>query len=120
MSRLRRLHLFQNIPLSVTDFLRRLKPCVRIYKALVPKRGEIHGLSKNLGTIGLSNIESVVFSSRTTTLDLIQSALGNSSILCVRVDGRVSARNRTIAFDAFRTNSTVRVILLTISCGAEG
>ncbi|KAH0560094.1 hypothetical protein GP486_003387 [Trichoglossum hirsutum] len=64
--------------------------------------------------------KSVVFSSWTTTLDQIQSALGNASVQCVRVDGRVSARNRAIAFDAFRTDPTVRVILLTISCGAEG
>jgi len=70
--------------------------------------------------MGLSNIQSVVFSSWTTTLDQIQSALGNASISCIRVDGRVSARNRAIAFNAFRTDPTVMAILLTISCGAEG
>ncbi|KAI9766764.1 MAG: hypothetical protein M1839_004768 [Geoglossum umbratile] len=62
----------------------------------------------------------VVFSSWTTTLDLVQSALSNASILSVRVDGRVSTKDRDIAFDDFRTNPTIRVVLLSISCGAEG
>jgi SNF2 family DNA or RNA helicase len=67
-----------------------------------------------------TNLQSVIFSSWTTTLDLVQSALENASISCVRVDGRTSTRNRAIAFDAFRTNPTVRVILLSIACGSEG
>jgi SNF2 family DNA or RNA helicase len=65
-------------------------------------------------------MKSVIFSSWTTTLDLIQSALGNASISSIRVDGRVSPRNRAIAFEAFHTDPTIRVILLSISCGAEG
>jgi SNF2 family DNA or RNA helicase len=77
----------------------------------------------NPGKISVAVVDysqSVIFSSWTTTLDLVQSALENASMSFVRVDGRVSIKNRAINFDTFCNNPDVRVILLTISCGAEG
>jgi len=65
-------------------------------------------------------IKSIVFSSWTTTLDLIEAALEKAHIPYVRVVGRVSSRNRSIAFKNFRNDCTIKVMLLTISCGAEG
>ncbi|KAL2852555.1 SNF2 family N-terminal domain-containing protein [Aspergillus pseudodeflectus] len=64
--------------------------------------------------------KSVVFSSWTTTFDMIQSMLDASQISYVRIDGKVSQRNRASALSRFQTEPSIQVMLLSIFCGAEG
>ena len=68
----------------------------------------------------LTIFRSVVFSSWTKTLDIIQPQLWDKSIRCVRLDGSLSASSRTNVLRAFRLNSGIKVLLATISCGGVG
>ena len=65
-------------------------------------------------------IASIVLSFWTSTLDVIEQALDNKNIRCVRFDGTVpqAKRNKNIA--TFSKDPSIRVMLLTISCGAVG
>ena len=63
---------------------------------------------------------SVVFSYWRSTLDLIQSALAHASVITVRFDGGLSPKDRQASVDKFRKDSSVQVMLLTLSCGAVG
>lgn len=69
---------------------------------------------------GEQPIKSVVFSGWTANLDLIQIALEDSGIKYVRLDGKMSRRNRTASLDAFRDDPTVCVILISITAGGLG
>lgn len=64
--------------------------------------------------------KSVVFSAWTATLDMIQAMLIDAKIPFTRIDGSVSPRNRAANIHTFQADSNIRVLLLTISCGAEG
>ncbi|KAL3496710.1 P-loop containing nucleoside triphosphate hydrolase protein [Aspergillus germanicus] len=64
--------------------------------------------------------KSVVFSSWTTTFDMVQSMLDASQISYVRIDGKVSQRDRALALSRFQTDLSIQVMLLSIYCGAEG
>ncbi|KAL9593232.1 MAG: hypothetical protein Q9179_006010 [Wetmoreana sp. 5 TL-2023] len=63
---------------------------------------------------------SVVFSSWTKTLDILQRQLWARSIRCVRLDGNSSMTSRAGVLRAFRGNSGIKVLLATISCGGVG
>ena len=65
-------------------------------------------------------IKSVVFSGWTTYLDLIQIALEDNKIAFVRLDGKMSRKNRNAALEAFRDDPKVRVILISINAGGLG
>ena len=65
-------------------------------------------------------IKSVVFSGWTANLDLIQIALEDNNIKFVRLDGKMSRKNRNLSLDAFRVDSTVCVILISIMAGGLG
>jgi hypothetical protein len=65
-------------------------------------------------------IYSVVFSSWTTTFDMVQSMFDASEISYVRIDGKVSQRDRASALSRFQTDPLIQVMLLSIYCGAEG
>jgi len=62
----------------------------------------------------------VVFSSWTSTLNMIQSMIETAGIKYVRIDRKVSNKNRESALTAFQTSSSLQVMLLSIFCGAEG
>ncbi|KAJ0423597.1 SNF2 family N-terminal domain-containing protein [Aspergillus carlsbadensis] len=64
--------------------------------------------------------KSVVFSSWTTTFDMIQSMLDGSQISYVRIDGKVSQKDRALALSRFQIDPSIQVMLLSIYCGAEG
>ena len=51
---------------------------------------------------------------------MIEKGLEEVSIKFVRIDGKVSAKNRVAALESFRDDTEVTVILLTISCGVVG
>jgi SNF2 family DNA or RNA helicase len=65
-------------------------------------------------------IKSVVFSGWTVHLDLIQIALEENGITYTRLDGRMSRTSRGAALDAFRTDPSIHVILVSISAGGLG
>ncbi|KAL2788521.1 P-loop containing nucleoside triphosphate hydrolase protein [Aspergillus keveii] len=62
----------------------------------------------------------VVFSSWTTTFDMVQSMFDASEISYVRIDGKVSQKDRASALSRFQTDPLIQVMLLSIYCGAEG
>lgn len=63
---------------------------------------------------------SVVFSTWRMTLDIVEAGLEQSSISSVRFDGKVPQKSRQNVVDNFRNDPSIRVMLLTLSCGAAG
>ncbi|KAF9881936.1 transcription termination factor 2 [Colletotrichum karsti] len=64
--------------------------------------------------------KSVVFSTWTSHLDLIQLALDSLEIKYVRLDGSMTRIARTQAMDTFREDDSVHVILVSITAGGLG
>ncbi|TVY84850.1 DNA repair protein RAD5A, partial [Lachnellula suecica] len=64
--------------------------------------------------------KSVVFSYWTFTLDLVESLLRQASISYTRIDGRYSGAKREEAIQMFQTDDTIKVILVSITCGGAG
>ncbi|KAH8650675.1 SNF2 family N-terminal domain-containing protein [Tricladium varicosporioides] len=64
--------------------------------------------------------KSVVFSYWTTTLDLVESTLKSSFISYSRLDGRMPMEKRAEALMVFRLEPTVRVMLVSTTCGGLG
>ncbi|OCL15076.1 hypothetical protein AOQ84DRAFT_279690 [Glonium stellatum] len=64
--------------------------------------------------------KSLVFSFWTSTLDMIEVALSRASISFTRFDGQTSTQKRNKVIENFRSDPSVKVLLLTISCGAFG
>jgi len=54
------------------------------------------------------------------TLDVIEAGLKASHIRYLRFDGKVSQKDRQGIIDRFRTDPSVKVMILTLSCGAVG
>lgn len=51
---------------------------------------------------------------------MVQNMLDEEGILYVRTDGRVRPKERAKNLQRFREDPSIQVMLLTISCGAEG
>jgi SNF2 family DNA or RNA helicase len=51
---------------------------------------------------------------------MVQRGLYAAKIGFVRIDGSVAAKNRVVATEQLRENPSIRVIILTIACGACG
>ncbi|KAI6084099.1 SNF2 family N-terminal domain-containing protein [Hypoxylon rubiginosum] len=66
------------------------------------------------------HVKCIVFSTWRLTLDIVQSGLEQASIPCIRFDGKVAQKDRGAVVDRFRADPSVRVMLLTLSCGAVG
>ncbi|RFU23988.1 hypothetical protein B7463_g12351, partial [Scytalidium lignicola] len=64
--------------------------------------------------------KSVVFSYWTNTLDLVQLMLNHRGIPYTRIDGKMSLPKRNEALRAFQNDDSVRVILVSITCGGAG
>ncbi|EWG53327.1 hypothetical protein FVEG_11783 [Fusarium verticillioides 7600] len=62
----------------------------------------------------------VVFSSWRTTLNVIQASLDREHIPCLRFDGTIMQKERHSVIDRFRNDPHIRVLLLTLTCGAVG
>lgn len=54
------------------------------------------------------------------TLDIIEVGLKQAGISVLRYDGKVPQRERQKVIDRFRDDPSIRVLLLTLSCGAVG
>jgi SNF2 family DNA or RNA helicase len=65
-------------------------------------------------------IKSVVFSSWTTYLDLIQVALDENAIPFCRLDGKMTRNARSLAMENFRNDPNILVILVSITAGGLG
>lgn len=65
-------------------------------------------------------IKSVIFSTWTTHLDLIEIALNNHGHHYTRLDGRMSRDRRTRALEAFDADPTIHSILISIGAGGLG
>jgi SWI/SNF-related matrix-associated actin-dependent regulator of chromatin subfamily A3 len=62
-----------------------------------------------------------MFSFWTYTLDLIESLLlQHTTIPYARIDGNLSGSRREQAIQRFQTDDSVRVILVSITCGGTG
>lgn len=64
--------------------------------------------------------KSVVFSYWTYTLDLVQAMLEDNGILYTRIDGKTSLPKRAQALRSFEKDNSLRVILVSITCGGAG
>ncbi|KAK4222317.1 hypothetical protein QBC38DRAFT_519432 [Podospora fimiseda] len=62
----------------------------------------------------------VVFSTWRMTLNLIEVGLKQASIRCLRFDGKAPQKERQAVVDRFRRDPSIKVLLLTLSCGAVG
>jgi SWI/SNF-related matrix-associated actin-dependent regulator of chromatin subfamily A3 len=65
-------------------------------------------------------LRSIVFSTWRLTLDVIEKGLDQASMRSIRFDGKVPQKDRQGVIDKFRTDSSIRIMLLTLSCGAVG
>lgn len=65
-------------------------------------------------------VKCVVFSTWRLTLDLVEAGLNEASIQYIRFDGKVPQKERQGIVDRFRADAGIRVILLTLACGAVG
>ncbi|ORY10880.1 hypothetical protein BCR34DRAFT_653973 [Clohesyomyces aquaticus] len=97
------------------DLGRELHPAPQILPTLSSK---VTALRTEL--LSSNNEKSIVFSAWTTTLDMVQTMLSDTAIAFTRIDGNVSTKNRATNLDNFQTDPNLQVMLLTISCGAEG
>lgn len=79
-------------------------------------------ISFSSNATSLTNVvnHSVVFSTWRMTLDLVEAGLSQAGIQCLRFDGKVPQKERQGVVDLFRNDPSVKVLLLTLSCGAVG
>lgn len=68
----------------------------------------------------LTCLISVVFSTWRLTLDLITRGLDAEGIRSIRFDGKVPQKDRQSVLRSFSSDPSIRVMLLTLSCGAVG
>ncbi|GAB1316916.1 alpha-1,6-mannosyltransferase [Madurella fahalii] len=66
------------------------------------------------------DVKCVIFSTWRTTLDLVEVGLKQALIPCLRFDGKVPQKDRQGVVERFRHDPSVKVLLLTLSCGAVG
>ncbi|KAJ2988129.1 hypothetical protein NUW58_g4138 [Xylaria curta] len=64
--------------------------------------------------------EAIVFSTWRLTLDLITRGLEDERIRSIRFDGKVPQKDRQSVLGLFNSDPGLRVMLLTLSCGAVG
>ncbi len=62
----------------------------------------------------------IVFSTWRLSLDLIERGLDQASLRSIRFDGKVPQKDRQAIIDKFRADPSIRIMLLTLACGAVG
>ncbi|KAI0466179.1 SNF2 family N-terminal domain-containing protein [Xylaria cf. heliscus] len=67
-----------------------------------------------------ADVKSIVFSTWRMTLDVVEQGLKQAGIGHLRFDGKVPPKERKGIIDKFRKDPTVKVLLLTLTCGAVG
>lgn len=61
-----------------------------------------------------------MFSTWRLTLDIVEAGLNQASLCSIRFDGKVPQKERQSVVDRFKKDPNIRVMLLTLSCGAVG
>ncbi|KAF2231648.1 hypothetical protein EV356DRAFT_471443 [Viridothelium virens] len=79
---------------------------------------KVKALKEDLSRLG--DEKAIVFSCWTSTLDVIEVALGATGVKYARIDGKVTQKDRVIALAQFDKDPNTRVLLLSMSCGAVG
>jgi SNF2 family DNA or RNA helicase len=54
------------------------------------------------------------------TLDVVEAGLEQAHIQCLRFDGKVPQKIRQPIIERFRKDPSIKVMILTLSCGAVG
>ncbi|KAK1252229.1 hypothetical protein MKX08_003416, partial [Trichoderma sp. CBMAI-0020] len=62
----------------------------------------------------------IVFSTWRLTLDIVEAGLDQASLRSIRFDGQVPQKERQSVVNQFKRDPSIRVMLLTLSCGAVG
>ena len=62
----------------------------------------------------------IVFCDFLTGLDILENALNDNDLPCLRYDGTMAAADKTFALEAFQSDPLPRIILVTSSSGSEG
>lgn len=99
-------------PLNTQDQQGRFKS----YSGELPTK--LQALQKDILTV--QGTKSLVLSFWTSTLDLVEVALKRSGIKYLRFDGQVAQKHRANILQQFESDPEVKVLLLSISCGAIG
>lgn len=68
----------------------------------------------------MTDLASIIFSSWTITLDILQGALIARDMNPLRIDGTSTVANREKAISLFRTDPSKRILLMTFGVGAVG
>ena len=68
----------------------------------------------------LTKFTSIIFSFWTTTLDLVSTALTDVNLVHTRVDGTLAPKQRQQSLESFVSDPSIRVILISLRCGANG
>ena len=66
------------------------------------------------------NDKTIVFSQFLGMLDLAEEAIRERGFMCVRFDGRMTARERDAVLSRFRDNDEIKVLLISLKCGSLG
>ncbi|KAH8706219.1 SNF2 family N-terminal domain-containing protein [Ilyonectria robusta] len=80
---------------------------------------KVKALIEDLQTLP-GDVKCVVFSTWRMTLDVVESGLKQAGIPGLRFDGKVPQKDRQGVVERFRNDPAIRVLLLTLSCGAVG
>ncbi|PMD50139.1 uncharacterized protein K444DRAFT_546687 [Hyaloscypha bicolor E] len=67
-----------------------------------------------------ADVKCLVFSSWRMTLEVVEAGLKQANIQYLRFDGKVPQKNRQAIIERFRKDPLIRVMILTLSCGAVG
>jgi SNF2 family DNA or RNA helicase len=71
-------------------------------------------------TWGNTNVQSIIFSSWTKSLDLVAFHLASQNTDFARIDGTYTLSQRQKVLEDFDQNSSVRILLMTLGTGAVG
>jgi SNF2 family DNA or RNA helicase len=103
----------QGLPTKVLALMQQLQAAAPGSK----RYGEKYSLASLLVRADLS---SVVFSTWTSSLDIIELGLHSASISFVRVDGTSTHKSREKELQKFREDLNIQVLLMTLACGSVG
>ncbi|KAI5465359.1 SNF2 family N-terminal domain-containing protein [Mariannaea sp. PMI_226] len=67
-----------------------------------------------------TDTKSVVFSTWRMTLNVVEAGLEHAAIPALRFDGTIPQKERQGVIERFRNDPSIKVLLLTLSCGAVG
>jgi len=111
------------VDLDVASTIESMSTKIKFLVADLDKHSSTEKRSLSTSYVVLSKwltLSSVVFSYWTNTLDLVQLMLDQTRISYTRIDGKTSLPRRSEALRAFQNDDSVRVILVSITCGGAG